>query len=72
MTTKPKPLRHFPVLLIVEPGKPDTFRALCDYESTNKKEFTPADKPSLSSVTCPDCIARVGRIAEPVIQWRLK
>jgi len=64
---KPKLTRHFIARSTIEPGKPDRWRALCGYESAAEKEFT-----ITGSITCAACVAKMGRVVEPVLQWRLK
>jgi len=53
------------------------FKALCGHASDDRKEFKQdlfeiRKNEVIGVVTCPKCIERVGRITEPVVQWRLK
>ncbi len=50
---------HFLIRLEMSPGKPDRYYAPCGYDSTNAKEFTRADKPSIEKVTCVVCLRKV-------------
>lgn len=57
----------------VHPGFATTteYRALCGYTSPNRNEFR-KDSQELSIVTCEACIAKLGKVVEPVVQWRVK
>lgn len=52
-------MKHFLILLSCAPNEPNTFRAICGYESTDPKEFTKITDPSTKGVDCEACLEKL-------------
>jgi hypothetical protein len=52
---------HQPVRVTDKPGKSTTYRALCKYESTDRKEFRTVNQTT-DVITCEACLEKMGVI----------
>lgn len=52
-------MKHYIAVLSCTPNKPNSYRAICGYESTDENEFNKVTEPSMKGVTCPACLEKL-------------